>query len=455
MNSLQTSTIQEDHSLRDVRFHKTATNKRVSRFRFNPFSKKSLTEQTDGNEETVNMYCKATQYGSVAESEARQRQLLMFLAGNLPPLDLVIDSKTGIFLDSDEMCSQLTYLLQTSHRLDSGNFMMFWKKLRSQIVLCFAVPMKWFIDFVALVVCIAVVAILYRCREDIGTVVNIAVTAKAHLVAAFEVTMEWMGQATSSNLGILVGFTIGSTTASIKKKLNELRNYINDQPFIQALSHLTQYYVAQEFIRSSIAHHRLELNFGMTEEMQNTIHNNAQKIEKFVDLRCNRMTMDNLYDELSSTKRKWFGMGGDSQNDAIREFLFKTVFNANGRHISPFILDPGKNREYRQTLLRMSESRSFVGTNKDTSFTLFHFVNSHGGIRDISDIAKAFVILSDTASKVTISKVAVNDALKASISLRKKKHSKKHHIRQHHPHSYSAAAAAGGSRRRRSRRRRR
>jgi hypothetical protein len=97
----------------------------------------------------------------------------------------------------------------------------------------------------------------------------------------------------------------------------------------------------------------------------------------------------------------------------------------------------------------MSESRSFLGK-KDTSFTLFHFVNSYGGIRDISDIAKAFVILSDKASEVKISKVAVNAALKKSISLRKKKHSKKHHIRQHHhPHSHSTAAAAGGSRCRR------
>jgi hypothetical protein len=453
MNTLKTSTIKEDHSLRDVRFHKTAKNKRAFRFRLNPFSKKSSTEQTAGNEETVNMYCKATKYGNVEESEARQRQLLMFLAGNLPQLDLVIDSKTGIFLDSDEMCSQLKYLLQTSHRLDTGNFMMFFKKVRSRLALGWWLPLKWLLDIVALVVCIAVAATLYKCRGEIKEAFTASLAIGGWVRVTFGAIVDRMNDFRSSDSGTMAtligGVMLGANIGAAKKKITEIKSYINNQPLIQAVSNLVKYYVAQEFIKRRIAHHRLELNFGMTEKMQNNIHNNAQKIEKFVDLRCNRMTMDNLYDELSSTKRKWFGMGGDSQNDAIREFLFNTVFNANGRQISQFILDPGKNREYRQTLIKMSESRSFLGK-KDTSFTLFHFVNSYGGIRDISDIAKAFVILSDKASEVKISKVAVNAALKKSISLRKKKHSKKHHIRQHHhPHSHSTAAAAGGSRCRR------
>ena len=65
---------------------------------------------------------------------------------------------------------------------------------------------------------------------------------------------------------------------------------------------------------------------------------------------------------------------------------------------------------------------SHFKSNSSSPISLFHFVNSYGGIRTPVETAKAFVIIANSKVNSHISKAAVKEALRDSIKTRKKKH---------------------------------
>ena len=150
-----------------------------------------------------------------------------------------------------------------------------------------------------------------------------------------------------------------------------------------------------------------------------------ETIETLVDVPSNDMSYSDLYSELRK-KKSWFGFGSDGENDLIRSYLLKTIFDANANISEQYVLnsniDPEKHSMFRKNVFDLCGMNSHFKSNSSSPISLFHFVNSYGGIRTPVETAKAFVIIANSKVNSHISKVAVKEALRDSIKTRKKKH---------------------------------
>jgi len=452
MTSLNTENIKVNRALDNVIWSTYAKNKTKKRFRL-PFSKKKINAEIEisGNEHVVNLYCNAVSHSGDFNSDAagRQRQLLMFLAGNLPPVELLLDTTSGYFLNSNEMCTQLKSLLEKSHRLDTADshflyilpirakYKLLFKEIKNTILLHGFKFANLLLNLIAFVVLVAIILTMYYLRDKIGYLKDISGKIFTSLQSAFEYIDKWIvgNSDTTQYKGRDLSFLKGNLTGvGLGVALVKMKDVFDNSESIKTLGNIVKYFVAKDYVQRRIEFYNKDLNHGMSQELQDNMQRNSKTIETLVDIPCNNMSYTSLYSELKK-KKSWFGFGSDGDSDKIRKYLLNTIFDNDANVKREYLSDEENHILFRKELFVLCGMNNSFKLKSTSPLSLFHFVNSYGGMRSPDEIAKAFIIIADNRVNSNISKVAVKEAIRDSIKIRTKKHKRRMRGVRKSPHT--------------------